>query len=113
MVEKTLIVIIAIVFVLSSWWWSHRQDATENFYEEQLHQRDAVTAQLRTLALPQVEGKTPAQVQELLQELYPQHKIHRDKDILFSGHLGVLFLEGDVATGFLLPGDDIETALSH
>ena len=34
MVEKTLIAIIALIFLISSWWWSDRQNATENFYED-------------------------------------------------------------------------------
>lgn len=113
MVERTLLVIIALVFVLSSWWWSHRQQATVSFYEEKLSQRDAVTEQLHMLALPQVKGKTPAQVRDLLQELYPQHAIQGDKGALVSGNLGVLFSEEGVATRFFLPGDDIETVPSQ
>ena len=110
MVEKTLIVIITLVFVLSSWWWSNRQNATENFYEEQLRERDVVITQLSALALPQVQGKTSAQVQDLLQGLSPKQDMQRDKDILFSGPLGIRFSKDDVATGFFLPGDAIETA---
>jgi hypothetical protein len=113
MVEKTLIVIIALIFVLSSWWWSHRQEVTVNFYEVQLNQRDGVTEQLRMLALPQVKGKTSAQVRDLLQELYPQYVIQSDKGALVSGNLVILFSEDDVATRFFLPGDTIEAAPSQ
>ena len=85
MVEKTLIAIIALVFLISSWWWSNRQNATESFYENQLRERDTVITQLRTLALPQVKGKTPKQVQALFQDLYPQYDVRQDNGVLFSG----------------------------
>lgn len=106
MVEKTLIAIIAAVFLISSWWWSHRQNATENFYEGQLRERDTVITQLRTLALPQVKGKTPEQVKALFQELYSQYDVRHDDGVLFSGLLGVRFSDGAAATGFYLPWDD-------
>jgi hypothetical protein len=113
MVEKTLLLIITFIFLVTCWWWSNRQEATENFYEEQLRERDAVVAQLCTVALPQVQGKSPEQVQELFQGLYPQHDVHHDNGVIFSGELGVRFSEKAIATGFFLPWDDIEKAPSQ
>ena len=113
MVEKTLIVIITLLFLMSSWWWTNRQDAMVEFYEHQLRERDAVISQLSTLALPQVKGKTPEKVQALFQNLYPQHDARLDNGMLFSGSLGVRFAEGGAATGFFVPGDEIDTAPSQ
>ncbi len=105
MVERTLIAIIAAVFVLSSWWWSHRQNATESFYELQLRERDAAIAQLRTMALPQIRGKPRAQVQTLVRDLYPQLDIISDDGMVAAGLLSVRFSEDDTATDFWLPWD--------
>ncbi len=113
MVEKTLIVIITVLFLMSSWWWTNRQDATVEFYEHQLRERDAVISQLSTLGLPQVKGKTSEKVQALFQNLYPQHDARLDNGMLFSGSLGVRFAKGGAATGFFLPGDEIDTAPSQ
>lgn len=112
MIEKTLIVIIAVVFLASSWWWSNLQDATENFYEEQLRVCEAVITQLGTLALPQVQGKTPEKVQALFRNLYPQQDVRYDDGIVFSGALGVRFSE-DAAAGFVLPWDETQEASSQ
>ncbi len=113
MVEKTLLLIITFVFLLTCWWWSNRQEATENFYEEQLRERDAVIIQLCILAVPQVQGKTPKKVQTLFQNLYPQHDVRQEEGIIFSGALGVRFSKDAVATGFFLPGDVIEETPSQ
>jgi len=113
MVEKTLIVIITLLFLMSSWWWTNRQEATVESYEHQLRERDAVISQLSTLALLQVEGKTPETVQVLFQNLYPQHDTRLDNGMLFSGSLGLRFTKDGGATGFLLPGDEIDTAPSQ
>jgi hypothetical protein len=106
MVEKTLIAIIALVFLISSWWWSNRQNTMEIFYENQLRERDTVITQLRTLALPQVKGKTPEQVQALFQEFYHEYDVRQENGLLFAGVLGVRFSDDDVATGFYLPWDE-------
>jgi hypothetical protein len=103
MIEKALIAIIAAVFLFSSWWWANRQSAAERFYEQQLRERDAVIAQLSTLALPQVKGKTGKKVQELFRNIYPQQEVRQEDGIIFSGALGVSFSEDAVATGFVLP----------
>ncbi len=109
MVERTLIVIIAVVFFAASWWWSHRQNATEDFYEAQLRERDAVIAQLCTLALPQVQAKTPAQVKELFKGLYPVYEVRHEDGVVSAGSLRVRFSEADIATGLHLPWDDSTT----
>jgi len=113
MVEKTLIVIITVLFLMSSWWWTNRQDATEEFYEQQLRERDAVISQLSTLALSQLKGKTPQKVQALFQNLYPEHNARFDNGMLFSGSLGVRFAKGGAAKGFVLPWDEIDTSPSQ
>ena len=113
MVEKALLSIITVIFLVTCWWWSNRQEATVNFYEEQLRERDAVVAQLCTVALPQVLGKAPAPVPELFQGLYPQHDVHYDNGVVSSGELGVRFSEEAIATGFFLPWDDSGTAPSQ
>jgi len=113
MVEKTLLLIITFIFLVTCWWWSNRQETTENFYEEQLRKRDAVVTQLCTLALPQVQGKSSEQVQELFQGLYPQREVHYDNGVVFSGKLGVRFSEEAIATGFFLPWNKIEKTLSQ
>jgi hypothetical protein len=111
MVEKTLIVIIAAVFVLSSWWWSHRQSATEGFYEVQLRERDAAIAQLRTMALPLIQGKSREQVQRLVRDLYPQLDITSDDSMVAAGFLRIRFSEDDTATDFWLPWDAVAKPL--
>lgn len=103
MVERTLIVIIAVVFFAASWWWSHRQNTTEDFYEAQLHERDAVIAQLCALALPQVQGKTPEQVQALFKNLYPAHEVRLEENAVYAGILGARFSEEKTAAGLFLP----------
>jgi len=110
MVEKTLIVIITLIFSISSWWWSNRQNDAETFYEVQLYERDAVITQLSRLALQQVQGKTPEEVQTLFQSLYPQNDALLENGILFSGPLGVRFAKGGVVSGFYLPWEEIEKA---
>lgn len=113
MIEKTLIAIIAVVFLLSSWWWSNRQSATENFYEAQLSERDAVITQLRTLALPQVQNQTPKTVQDLFHDLFPRQEVRHEKDVVFSGVVGVRFSEDAKAIGFLLPWDVVNETSSQ
>jgi len=105
MVEKTLIAIIAVVFLISSWWWSDRQNATENFYEAQLRERDAVMAQLRTLALPQVQGKTPEQVLVLFKTLFSAYEVRLEDNAVYAGDLGVRFSEDEAAEALSLPWD--------
>lgn len=113
MVEKTLIAIIALVFLISSWWWSDRQNATENFYEDQLRERDTVITQLRTLALPQVKGKTPEQVQALFKTLYPAHEVRLEDNSVYAGVLGVQFSEDEAAEGLFLPWDTVKQIPLH
>ena len=108
MVEKTLIGIIALVFLISSWWWSERQNATENFYENQLRERDTVITQLRTLALPQVKGKTPEHVQVLFKALYPAYEVRLEDNSVYAGVLGVQFSEDEAAEGLSLPWDTVK-----
>jgi len=105
-----LIVIIAVVFFAASWWWSHRQNATEDFYELQLRERDAAIAQLCTLAFPQVQGKTPAQVRDLFKNLYPAYDLRSEDGNVMAGVLGVRFSEDDTASGLYLPGHDSKKA---
>ena len=102
--------IITLVFLLSSWYWSNRQQVSETFYAEQLQKRDAAIEQLHMLALPQVQGKTSAQVEKLFQNLYPQHEVRDDNGVLFAGELGVCFSDEKVATGFFAPGDAAEAS---
>lgn len=109
MVEKTLIAIIALVFLISSWWWSDRQNATENFYEAQLRERDTVITQLRTLALPQVKAKTPEQVQVFFKTLYPEHEVRLEENSVYAGVLNVRFSEDGAAEGLFLPWDPVKT----
>jgi hypothetical protein len=99
MVEKTLIAIIALVFLISSWWWSDRQNTTENFYKNQLRERDTVITQLLTLALPQVKGKTPEQVQILFKTLYPTQEVRLEDNSVYAGVLVVRFSENEAAEG--------------
>jgi hypothetical protein len=113
MIERTLISIIAVVFLLSSWWWANRQDATERFYEEQLRGRDAVITQLHILALPQVKGKTVKNIQGLLQTLYPQQDVRHEEGIIFAGVLGIRFSEESLAEGFVFPWDRIKETPSQ
>jgi hypothetical protein len=108
MVEKTLIGIIALVFLISSWWWSDRQNATENFYENQLRERDTVITQLRTLALPQLKAKTPEQVQVLFKTLYPEYEVRLEDNAVYAGVLSVRFSEDGAAEGLSLPWDAIK-----
>jgi hypothetical protein len=108
MVERTLIVIIAAVFFVASWWWSNRQHATEEFYEAQLRERDAVMAQLRILALPQVQGKNPEQVRVLFKTLFPAHEVRLEDNSVYAGVLGVRFSEDGAADGLSLPGETIK-----
>ncbi len=108
MVEKTLIGIIALVFLISSWWWSDRQNATENFYGNQLRERDTVITQLRTLALPQLKAKTPEQVQVLFKTLYPEYEVRLEDNAVYAGVLSVRFSEDGAAEGLSLPWDAIK-----
>jgi len=108
MVERTLLVIIAVVFFVASWWWSNRQNATKDFFEAQLRERDAVTAQLRTLALPQVQGKTPEQVLALFRTLFPAYEVRLEDNEVYAGDLGVLFSEEGAAEGLSLPWDTVK-----
>jgi hypothetical protein len=103
MVERTLIFIIAVVFFGASWWWSNRQHATEDFYEAQLRVRDAAIGQLCALALPQVQGKTPEQVQALFTNLYPAQQVRLEDNAVYAGDLGVRFSEEKKAAGLFLP----------
>jgi len=105
MVERTLIVIIAVVFFMASWWWSNRQNATEDFYEAQLRERDAVLAQLRILALPQIQGKTPEQVQVFFKTVFPAHEVRLEDNAVYAGDLGVRFSEDGSVEGLSVPGD--------
>jgi len=108
MVEKTLIVIIAVVFFMASWWWSNRQNATEDFFEAQLRERDALIAQLSTLALPQVQGKTPEQVRALFKTLFPSHEVRLEDNAVYLGDLGVRFSEDGAAEGLSLPWNTVK-----
>lgn len=108
MVEKTLIAIIAVVFLISSWWWSDRQNATEDFYENQLRERDTVITQLRTLALPQVKGKTPEQVQVLFKNLYPEHEVRLEDNSVYAGVLVVRFSEDGAAECLSMPWETVK-----
>ena len=102
MVERTLLAIIVVVFFAAGWWWSNRQQNTEKFFQAQLRERDTAITQLCTLALPQVRGKTPAQVQNLFKDLYPNNELRQDNGMILSGQVGVIFVE-DAATGLYLP----------
>lgn len=113
MVEKALIAIITAVFLMSSWWWSNRQNDTVNFYEEQLRERDTVITQLCSMALPQVQGKTSVQVQELLRDLYPQYDMRDENGVFFAGSLGVCFSDEKAATGFFFPWDAADSVPSQ
>jgi hypothetical protein len=112
MVEKTLIAIIALVFLISSWWWSQRQNATEKVYEAQLRERDTVITQLRTLAQPQVKGKTPEQVQALFKTLYPEYEVRLEDNAVYAGVFIVRFSEDGAAEGLSMLWDtDKQTPL--
>jgi hypothetical protein len=108
MVEKTLIAIIAVVFLISSWWWSGRQNATEKFYEDQLRERDTVITQLRTLAQPQVKGKTPEEIQVLFKTLYPEYEVRLEGNTVYAGVLSVRFSGEGAAEGLFLPWDTVK-----
>jgi hypothetical protein len=103
MVERALIFIIAVVFFGASWWWSSRQQATEAFSAAQLRQRDAVIEQLCALALPQVQGKSPEQVQALFTNLYPAYEVRLEDNAVYAGDLGVRFSEDSTAAGLFPP----------
>lgn len=108
MVERTLIIIIAVVFFMASWWWSNRQNATEDFFEAQLRERDALIAQLGALALPQVQGKTPEQVRVLFKALFPLHEVRLEDNAVYAGDLGVRFSEDGAAEGLSMPWDTVK-----
>ncbi len=103
-----MIFIIAVVFFGASWWWSNRQHATEDFYAAQLRSRDAVIGQLCALALPQVQGKTPEQVQALFAKLYPAYEARLEENAVYAGDLGVRFSEEATAAGLFLPWGTIK-----
>ena len=78
------------------------------FTKTQLRERDTVITQLRTLALPQVKGKTPEQVQVLFKTLYPEHEVRLEDNSVYAGVLSVRFSEDGAAEGLFLPWDAVK-----